>query len=609
MADPYLVRRRLLAVGAVLSVLAVLPLMKLIGVQASDGAALAERGEQQRARRVVMPAPRGSILDRNGTELAISVPAKRVVANMAVLRAEGLELPVELESFGRRLAGELEVDADRLAGVLASARPDDPWVRLVEAVDPELADAALELARREGVDGGLRTEDSTLRVHTTGGSAARLLGTLGPDGPSELAGIEAAFDDELSGRAGEKIVERGSGGSTIAGSDRILDEPSPGSDVVLTLDRTLQHEVERVLADAAERTRSQRAIAIVGLPDTGEILAAGAVERAEDGTIRLSDGPVVFSNAYQAGSVFKLVTVAAAIDAGLVTPDTTLSVPDRIAVDDRTFTDHEPHPQQAMTVTEVLSQSSNVGTIKIAQQLGAAKLHEALVDFGFGRRTDVGHPAESAGILPPAEAWTRPDLAASSIGTHQSATAVQLWSAYNVIANRGRYVAPRLVDALVDADGRRSERPAPAARQVISPAAAEQLSAMLEEVVSDGTGRLSELPGYSVAAKTGTSRLAASTRVDAEDGYLWSDGRFHHLAAFSGFLPADRPQVSITVLLEDIAPGLTGGTAAAPVFSELAKLSIRELGIAPNGSIGALGPGQRVRAEPAGAAHGSEGER
>jgi cell division protein FtsI (penicillin-binding protein 3) len=593
------VHARLAVVGVVLGGLAVLPTMKLIGVQASDASDLVRRGELQRSRTVVIDAPRGSILDRNGVEMAISVPASRVVANMSVLRAEGLELPVDLRSFAGRLAPALGVDPSALADTLVAAAPDDTWVRLAEAIEPEQAREAVELAEAEGIEGALTIEPSTRRVHTAGASGARILGTLGPDGPSELAGIEAAYDEELTGDEGEKVVERGTGGSTIAGSERVVAEPAPGSDVQLTLDRTLQHQVEQVLADAAARTSSVRAIAIVGLPATGEILAAGAVERGEDGRIRLADGPIAFSNAYQAGSVFKLVSIAAAVDHGVVAPDTTLEVPDRIEVDDRTFTDHERHPTEVMTVSEVLARSSNVGTIKIAQELGAPRLHDALVRFGFGRRTGVGHPAESAGILPPVEAWTRPDLAASSIGTHQSASAVQLWAAYNVIANQGRYVAPRLVDAVVDHRGRRREVTAPEPVRVISGETARRMTDMLEAVVRDGTGRLSDLPGYSVAAKTGTSRLAAPDRVDATDAYRWADGRFHHLAAFSGFLPAERPQVSITVLLEDIAPGLTGGTAAAPVFSELAKLSIRELGIVPSGGRETRPSGERVRAEPA----------
>jgi cell division protein FtsI (penicillin-binding protein 3) len=255
-----------------------------------------------------------------------------------------------------------------------------------------------------------------------------------------------------------------------------------------------------------------------------------------------------------------------------------------------------------------------VGTIKIGQALGPSRLHDALGRFGFGRPTGVGHPAEAAGIVRPVEEWTTPDLAASAIGTHQSATALQIWGAYNVIANDGEYVQPRLVDSLVLADGTRRPVESSAPRRVISKDAADQVGRMLEEVVTGGTGSRWNLPGYSVAAKTGTSRMVAESGGTGRDAYRWADGRYHYLASFAGYLPADRPEVSITVILEDVGAGQTGSTAAGPVFSDLAKLSIRELGIAPShlvpAAVGpASGPGATrplVRAAPAGGASSSE---
>jgi cell division protein FtsI/penicillin-binding protein 2 len=162
---------------------------------------------------------------------------------------------------------------------------------------------------------------------------------------------------------------------------------------------------------------------------------------------------------------------------------------------------------------------------------------------------------------------------------------MQVWAAYNVIANQGRYVAPRLVNSVIAADGSRTVPEAKPSREVISAASAGQVSEMLQQVVRDGTGKQWSIPGYPIAAKTGTSRIAAKTQLDKTDGYAWADGRYHYLAAFTGFLPAQRPQVSITVILDDITPGLTGSTAAGPVFSDLAHLSIRELGIAPTNDL------------------------
>lgn len=587
-------------VGCILGVLALLPTMKLIGVQAGDGSELVAQGEHQRVRRVEMPAQRGSILDRNGVELAISIPRQRVVTNMARMQEEGVEDPVDKAQVASLLAPHLGVDEQQLTDTLVAAKPTDPWVRLAETVDERDALAAVEELEAYGLENVLTLEESTERVHPAGESALRLIGRIGPDGPGELAGIERAYDDQLTGRDGEKVVELGSAGETIAGAEHTLSEPTAGSDVQLTLDRTLQHEVERILIEGTEAAGGTRGIAIVGRPGSGEILAAGSVERdSETGALGLSSGPIAVSNSYQAGSVFKLVTVAAAVEAGLVAADTAIEVPWRIEVDDRIFSDHEQHPTEVMTVTKILSESSNVGTIKIGQQLGAERLHQALLGFGFGTSTEVGHPAESSGILPALDKWTNPDLAASSIGTHQSATALQLWAAYNVIANEGRYVSPRLVDSVIAADGTRTRPPTKEPRQVISADAASAVGAMLREVVTEGTGRDLNLPGYSIAAKTGTSRMVSPTKVNTLDAYMWPDGRYHYVAAFTGYLPADRPEVSITVLIEDSTPGLTGATAAGPVFSDLAELSIRELGIAPSDAVGLPDALGAVRAAPA----------
>ncbi len=591
-----------MVVGGLLGMLAVLSILKLVGVQAGDGGELARRGEDQRVRSVELPAQRGSILDRNGVELAISVPRKRVAVNMATLSKEGIEDRADLEQFADELAPHLGVESTELARILLRSESDDPWVRLAETVREEDARAAIEALAEAGVEDVLILEDSTERVHPAGGSALRLIGNVGPDGPGELAGIERAYDEQLRGSPGRKVVEFGAAGATIAGAERMVEQPSVGSDVQLTLDRTLQYEAERIVAAGTETAGGVRGVAIIGRPSTGEVLAAASVERdSKTGKVGLSSGPTALANAYQAGSVFKLVTIAAAVEAGQVDADTTIEVPWRLVVDDRTFSDSEEHATEAMQVSRILAESSNVGTIKIAQGLGKQALYDALVGFGFGARTGVGHPAESAGLLPDVSAWTEPDLAASAIGTHQSATALQLWAAYNVIANDGRYVAPRLVDSLVAPDGTRTEVSAGPDRQVISERAAREVSSMLQEVVREGTGKALSLPGYEVAAKTGTSRMVSPERVDRKDAYRWIDGGYHYVAAFTGYFPADRPEVAVTVIIEDSTPGLTGATAAGPIFSELAKLSIRELGIAPSGALDTPASSGPVRAVPASA--------
>jgi cell division protein FtsI (penicillin-binding protein 3) len=586
-----------------LAVLAVWPVWKLLGVLFAERDDLAARGVAQSLREEPLPATRGAILDRNGVELAISLPRERLAVNLAHLDDLEAEEPGATAVFVSCVADTTGVSETRVRELISEAAPRDPWVVLVDQATPEEADATRAALLEEGVLDALAAEPTSVRVHPSGASGLRLVGTLGPDGPGPSAGVERTLDELLGGEPGTKVVQEGRDGSAIPGTEQVGRAPVPGADVWLTIDRSIQYEAERALLRGAAEAGAGGGVAIVGRPSTGELLAVASVERdPETGELRLSDSPKAFADAYQAGSVFKVVTVAAAIEAGVVDLDTALSVPDHIQVYDRTFTDHDAHATQAMTVEQILAQSSNVGTIKIAQSLGSERLHAALESFGFGSPTGVANPAESSGVLPPLANWTSPDLAASAIGTHQAATAVQLWSAYNVIANDGRYVAPRLVQ-LVERAG--ADLPSPEAgerREVVSPAAAAQVEAALRAVVTEGTGKQWDLPGYAVAAKTGTGRMPAADRADALDGYLWADGRYHYLNAFAGYLPVDDPQVSITVLLEDVAPGLTGSSGAGPVFSELARLSIRELGVTPSPTAGGLPATEVLKAEPAGRA-------
>jgi cell division protein FtsI (penicillin-binding protein 3) len=588
---------------AVLLVAAVVPVARLVGMLLGDGTELAREAEQQSLASVELPALRGAVVDRNGFDLAVSLPRVRVAANNAELDELAAEDPTAPGTFVSTLAEGLDVDEQDLIARMDAAGPDDPWVELVAAVVPERADAVREAITEVGLLPALVLEDTSVREHPAGESALRVVGTVGESGPGRFAGVERMLDAELQGRPGRKTMEEGPRGDVIAGSERVVEEAEPGATVRLTLDRTVQYETERILAAGVAAAGARSGVAIVGRPGTGELLAVAAVETDPDtAEVGLAGSPKAFTDTYQAGSVFKIVPISAAIEDGHVSVGSVLQVPDHIEVYDRPFTDHDPHPTQPMTVQEILAQSSNVGSIKVAQTIGPARLHDALVDFGFGRPSGVANPAESAGVLPPLDEWNGPDYAAAAIGTFQSATALQLWSAYNVIANRGTYVSPRLVQDVVRSDG--SSAPTGEAnetRRVVSEQTAEQVEQALRSVITEGTGRQWNIPGYPSAAKTGTSRMPAPERVDPRDGYMWSDGRYHYLNAFTGYLPADDPQVSITVLLEDVAGGLTGATGAGPVFYDLARLGIRELGIAPTADGASVGDAP-LRAPAAGTA-------
>ena len=583
-ADHEQTRKRLYLVGAVLGVLALLPLVKLVGVQFTDASALAGKGLDQRRTTETIPAARGAILDRNGVELAISVPRSKVAVNRVILTKDGVDDEPALQEYGTRLAGLLGVDPAPVVDALVRSRPTSRWVEVARNVDTDRATTAVATLAKDNMARALMLDDMSERVHPGGDSGLRVIGNLGPDGqPGPRAGVEATYDELLQGRDGTRVVERGTKGETITGGDRVTKAPRPGRDVQVTLDRTLQYETEQILSKGSANARAAGGIAIVGRPSTGELLAVAGVERDEaTGEMRLSSTPLAFSSAFQAGSVFKLVTVASAYEAGTINDTSTFQVPGTIKVYDRTFSDHDPHPTRTMNVDQIVAESSNVGTIEIAQQLGAQKLSSTLRDFGFGSTTKVGHPAESPGLLPEVKTWTPPDTAAAAIGTFQSTTVLQLWAAYNVIANKGLYVPPRLVEGTVDPDGKPAAVPTAPTRRVISAASAARVERALRAVVQEGTGKQWDLPGFPVAAKTGTGRMPSPKKVVKDDDYIWPDGVYHHVTTFAGYLPADRPQVSITVMLFDTAQGLTGSSSAGPVFSDLARLSIRELSIAPS---------------------------
>jgi len=574
---------------------------KLAHVQLASSANLVARGAGDRTVTERVPALRGSVLDRSGVDLAVTVPEASVALSRLALADAGIDDAEHHATIARAVAGPLGVSERRITSALGRADASDDHVVVATDVPVSAAEAARTALSKENLQGILGAEVTHRRLHPSGDSVAALVGHLDPDGrPTEMGGIEKIFDAELSGTDGIRVAEQSRRGDTIVGSEEIREAPVSGDDVELTIDRALQNETEKILGAGVRDSGAAGGIAIVGRPSTGELLAVAGLEHDErTDEVGPASSPLAFANSYQAGSVFKLVTAAAAYENGVVGDATEFEVPWRIDVADRTFEDHRQHPTQMMNVDAIVAKSSNVGTIKIGQLLGAERLERALHDFGFGSRTEVGHPAESSGLLPAAERWTEPDLAAASIGTYQSATTLQLWTAYNVIANGGTYVAPRLVAATIAPDGTRSPIAPPPERRVVSEESAARVDRALRAVVEDGTAEGLGIPGFTVAAKTGTGRMPSPVPFEATDSYIWPDRTYHYVTTFAAYFPAERPQVSITVLLFDTPLGSTGALTAGPVFTDLARLSIRELAVIPTSPTGVMGG--LIRAEPAAA--------
>ena len=297
---------------------------------------------------------------------------------------------------------------------------------------------------------------------------------------------------------------------------------------------------------------------------------------------------------YEPGSVFKLVTFSAALQDGLINPNSVFTVPDHLALDGSTFHDAEPHPTEALTATQILAQSSNIGTSEIAQGVGEQRLLNQVKALGFGRATGLNFPGESPGLLATASQWEPTDYVSLPIGQVDAVSALQVLDAYNAVANGGVFVAPKLVQAKVSPTGALTATPPSATHEVFSPSVDSELTSMLEQVVNQGTGTGATVPGYAVAGKTGTAAIPTT----GKDSYVTGA----YMASFVGFAPAANPTLSMIVVLDRPTPVIFGGTVAAPVFSQIMSDALHRYDIptTPGAQTptGRLEPGQGERPAP-----------
>jgi cell division protein FtsI (penicillin-binding protein 3) len=359
--------------------------------------------------------------------------------------------------------------------------------------------------------------------------------------------------------------------------------------VQLTIDRDLQWYAQKVLADQIARSNAESGSATLMDITTGEVLALVSVPTFDANEPGKADASVrgnrAVSDVFEPGSIGKVITAAAALEEGVLTPDSVLSVADRIRVSNKTFSDSHSHPVEQMTFTGVLVESSNVGTIMAAQKVGGAKLHAMLKRFGMGAKTGIELPAESRGILrDEKDEWSGTDYGTHPIGQGYSVNGVQMASVYATVANGGLRVKPTILKATTTRDGtvKAAERTPPT--RVISPQVAAQLRGMLEGVTNEGgTAVSAAIPGYRVAGKTGTARRVVDGRYDGS-----------YTASFVGFAPADAPRLAIAVSVQAPKNGYYGGAVAGPVFRDIMSFSLRSLAIPPTG---APSPVLQLRAE------------
>jgi cell division protein FtsI (penicillin-binding protein 3) len=553
---------RLVSIGVVFLLAWVVVGYRLTVVQGAQAREYSERGLDQRLRSQTLAADRGTIFDRDGRELAMTVDAVTIVANPTEMgdRAE----------VARALATLVDRSADSLS---AAFETDTHFVYVARQVD-ELVAAPVRAANLPGIH-FLR---EPRRVYPLGTLAAHVVGFVQSDDNRGIEGVELQYDAELAGTPGELLVERDPQGRVIPLGRYQVVPAEPGADIVLTIKAEIQYAAQQALAEAMERTGAASGSVIVLDPRTGEVLAMVNMpvfdpnDRGTFGDDAVRNRAV--TDVFEPGSTQKAVTVAAALERGVVGPGTVFEIPKTIELHDTVFRDFTPH-SGTLTVTEIVTYSSNLGTILIGDRLGPEVLHSYLAAFGAGRPTGIDFPGEPTGLLrPPAEWCVTTCLAGTSIGYRVAVTPLQMAMVYAAIANDGVWVQPHLVREIVDGAGVRSADEG-SERRVISPETARLMREMLEAVVDRGTGTAAAVPGYRVGGKTGTTE-----RYDF-DLQRYSDSDV--VASFIGMAPIDDPRVVVAVVLDSPVEDASGGRGAAPVFSRVVYAALNQLGVAPDG--------------------------
>jgi cell division protein FtsI (penicillin-binding protein 3) len=522
------------------------------GVRAS---ALRKAASTQQVTNETVPPQRGAIADRNGVDLAVSEPAQDISATPYLVK--------DPLAAAERLAPLLGRPQSRILNELSQRHG---FVYLARGVPEAQARAALAL-KIPGVSG----TPVMRRVYPRGALAGQVLGAVGIEG-SGLAGLEYSQDALLHGRTGERRVVSDAIGQPVSIGE--VHSETPGASITLTLDANIQQQTERVLAAVGSVFSPKDATAIVMDPRSGAILAmanwpsANPNNPAGNSPQALQNRAVSFD--YEPGSTFKAITVAGALQDGVVTPETGFDVPDQIRVADRVIHDDTEHAEETLSTAAILAQSSNVGAIKIGKLDGAERFAHWVRAFGFGARAHTGLASEETGAVLSVSHYSGSSMGNLPIGQGQLVTPIQMAAAYSAIANGGILRPPHIISAIGS-----KQQPIPPGRRVISATTAASLRRMLQGVLAPG-GTASEvsIPGYQLAGKTGTAnKIDPATHEYSKTAFV---------ASFMGFAPASDPKLLCAVVVDEPQSGsIFGGTVAAPAFGQIMTFALPYLRIPP----------------------------
>jgi cell division protein FtsI/penicillin-binding protein 2 len=550
-----LIERRIGLLAAIFLAFFAIALLRASQMAVLDHSSYRAQADGQHMGDVLVPAPRGAILDRHGDEIAVSTDAADVSATPYLID----DVPKE----SRRLAALLGQTPDQIAAKLADRKSG--FVYLARGVPGSTVAKILKL-KIDGID----STPVAKRFYPSDSMAAQVVGFVGAEGKG-LSGIEYRWDDQLHGVDGRRRTVKDGQGEAISSID--VTKVQPGKDIRLTLDSQIQLQTEAVLKRLAERFAPEGASAIVMDPRDGSILAMANYPTFDlNNPLRVTpdemqNRAVGFN--YEPGSTFKAVTVSGALSDGRVTPSTVFDLPVNLQVEDRTISDAEERGPLALPVSQIIAQSSNVGTVRIAQTMKDAEFDGWVHKFGFGRRTGVDLAGEERGLVIGHKKYSGVSKANFAIGQGLDVTPIQMAAAFAAVANGGILRAPHIVESV---GGRPSKQPA--GRRVITPRVAAQVRTMLEGVLGPGgTASEAAIPGYKLAGKTGTAQVF--------DASIGAYSKSKYVASFIGFAPARDPKLLVSVVVNQPSGEIYGGKVAAPAFQEILNFALPYLKIPP----------------------------
>ena len=571
-----LAHKRIRGLVLILAVVMFMFGLRLVQVQALQAGDYRQRAVNEMEKVRTLQAPRGDITDINGVPFARSVAATSIVVDQTQVTD-----PAKVAAFVAPILNmkvqevQEAVTGTRKWNMVARNAKPATWLKLSDALDQY--NSRFKAMSPDRII-GFFPERSYVREYPSGNLIASLIGFVNHDGVG-ATGLESSMNSKIKGIDGKYSYANGYK-AEIPGSQSEIIPAQSGTSIRLTVDRDIQWVASKAIADVVKSTRALSGTVIVMDPKTGHILAhATAPTFDPNDTSKVSlvamRNPSVL-DVYEPGSTGKVMTIAAALEEKKITPETVLTIPDRLKRSVKVFRDHEPHPTQRLTTAGVLAVSSNTGSIKVGEMMSNDKLYDYLTKFGIGTKTGSGLPGESRGILPKVADWSGTTAPTVAFGQGYSVTAMQATSVFATIANNGIRVSPTVIAGTSDASGNYTPSATRENFQVISPETAAQMRLMMESVVSkNGTAPSAAIPGYRVAGKTGTAQ-----RIDDTCGCYRG-----YTASFIGFAPADNPAYVISVTIQDPKGMHWGGYLGGPVFKKVMSFVLQSKGIAPTGVV------------------------